>query len=99
MAQHIVPRLTYYKVFAALLGLTGLTVGVAFVNLGRLNTIVALAIAVAKALLVVLIFMHVRYSSRLTWIVLAGGLFWLMLLIALTMSDYLTRSWMPVMGW
>ena len=99
MAQHIVPRLTYYKVFAALLGLTGLTVGVAFVNLGRFNTIVALAIAVAKALLVVLIFMHVRYSSRLTWVVLAGGLFWLMLLIALTMSDYLTRSWMPVMGW
>jgi cytochrome c oxidase subunit 4 len=99
MAQHIVPRLTYYKVFATLILLTGITVGVAFIDLGRLNAIVALAIAVGKAVLVVLIFMHVRYSSRLTWIVVAGGVFWLMLLIALTLSDYLTRSWMPVIGW
>lgn len=99
MAQHIVPRLTYYKVFATLILLTGITVSVAFIDLGRLNAIVALAIAVGKAVLVVLIFMHVRYSSRLTWIVVAGGVFWLMLLIALTLSDYLTRSWMPVIGW
>jgi cytochrome c oxidase subunit IV len=99
MAQHLVPRRTYYQVFAILLGLTGITVAVAFLNLGPLNTIVALAIAVLKALLVVLIFMHVRYSSRLTGVVVAGGVFWLLLLMALTMSDYLTRSWLPVVGW
>jgi cytochrome c oxidase subunit 4 len=99
MAQHIVSRRMYYQVFAALLVFTGITVAVAFLNLGPLNTIVALAIAVIKALLVVLIFMHVRYSSRLTGVVVAGGVFWLLLLIALTMSDYLTRSWLPVVGW
>jgi cytochrome c oxidase subunit 4 len=99
MAQHLVSRRTYYQVFAALLGLTGITVAVAFLNLGPLNTLVALTIAVVKALLVVLIFMHVRYSSRLTGVVVAGGVFWLLLLIALTMSDYLTRSWLPVIGW
>ena len=99
MAQHLVPRQTYYQVFAALLVLTGVTVGVAFLDLGPLNTIVALAIAVGKALLVVLIFMHVRYSSQLTSIVIVAGVFWLVLLIALTMSDYLTRPWLPVVGW
>lgn len=99
MAQHIVSRQTYYQVFVALLVLTGITVAIAFLNLGPLNTIAALSIAVTKALLVVLIFMHVRYSSRLTGVVIAGGVFWLVLLIALTMSDYLTRDWLPVVGW
>lgn len=99
MAPHIVPTRTYYQVFAALLILTGITVGVAFLDLGRLNAIVALAIAVGKALLVVLIFMHLRTSSRLTWIVVAGGAFWLLLLITLTLSDYLTRGWYTVTGW
>jgi cytochrome c oxidase subunit 4 len=99
MAHHIVSRQTYYQVFATLLVLTGITVAVAFLNLGPFNTIVALAIAVTKALLVVLIFMHVRYSSRLTGVVVAAGVFWLVLLIALTMSDYLTRDWLPVVGW
>lgn len=99
MAQHIIPRRTYYQIFAALLGLTGLTVAVAFVNLGPLNTVVALVIAVVKALLVILIFMHVRYSTPLTRVVIAGGVFWLLLLLVLTMSDYLTRNWLPVVGW
>jgi cytochrome c oxidase subunit 4 len=99
MAQHIVPRQLYYRIFATLIGLTLLTVGVAFVDLGVLNTILALTIAVVKALLVLLFFMHVRYSSRLTWVYIAAGLFWLALLLTFTMSDYLTRDWLVVTGW
>jgi len=79
--------------------LTGGTVWVAFIDLGALNTVIAMAFAVAKAILVILIFMHVRYSSPLTRIVVCGGVFWLLLLIALTLSDYLTRGWQAVMGW
>ena len=96
MAQHSVASQLYYRVFAALLGLTLLTVGMAFVDLGRLNTVIALTVAVGKALLVILFFMHVRYSHRLTWVCVAAGFFWLMLLLAFTMSDYLTRSWLGV---
>ena len=72
--------------------MTALTAGAAFVDLGPLNPVIALTIAVVKALLVVLFFMHVRYSSRLTWLVLTGGLFWLGILIALTLTDYLSRG-------
>ena len=85
--------------FLALLGLTLLTVGVAFLDLGSLNTIIALTIAVAKALLVLLFFMHLRYSSGLIGIVWGAGIFWVMLLLTITLSDYLTRSWLPVAGW
>jgi cytochrome c oxidase subunit IV len=99
MASHIVPRQLYYRVFAALMLLTLSTVGVAFVDLGPLNTIIALTIAVVKALLVILFFMHVRYSSRLTWVCVAAGFFWLALLLTFVMSDYLTRSWLVVTGW
>ena len=77
MAQHIVTPKTYLQVFAALMMLTGATVWVAFIDLGALNTVIAMAIAVAKAILVILIFMHVRYSSPLTRIVVCGGVFWL----------------------
>jgi cytochrome c oxidase subunit IV len=94
MAQHSVASQLYYRVFAALLGLTLLTVGVAFLDLGRLNTVIALTIAVGKALLVILFFMHVRYSHRLIWACVIAGFFWLVLLLALTMSDYLTRGWL-----
>jgi cytochrome c oxidase subunit 4 len=94
MAQHSVSSRLYYRVFAALLGLTLLTVGMAFLDLGQLNTVIALTVAVGKALLVMLFFMHVRYSHRLTWVCVVAGLFWLALLLALTMSDYLTRSWL-----
>ena len=95
MSQHIVPLKTYILVFASLIGLTLLTTGVAFIDLGPLNTIVALAIAFSKMLLVVLFFMHLRHSSGLVKIVLLAGFFWLALLIGLTMSDYRTRSWTP----
>ena len=95
MAEHILPKRTYYTIFAILMFCTYLTWQVAYFDLGSFNTIAALAIAVFKATLVVLFFMHVRYSSRLTWAVVAGGLFWLGILLALTMSDYLTRGWIP----
>ncbi|MGH8069670.1 MAG: cytochrome C oxidase subunit IV family protein [Candidatus Entotheonellia bacterium] len=99
MSQQLVARQLYYRVFATLLGLTLLTIGAAFLDLGRLNTIIALTIAVGKALLVMLFFMHLRYSSGLTWIVLGAGAFWLGLLLTITLSDYLTRGWLPVSGW
>lgn len=91
MAQHIVSRILYHRIFAVLLLLTLLTVGVAYLNLGPLNTIIALTIATGKALLVVLFFMHVRYSNRLTWIVISAGVFWLLVLLVFTLSDYFTR--------
>lgn len=93
MPDHIVPTRVYYLIFAALMVGTYLTVQVAFVDLGALNTVVALAIACVKAALVVLFFMHVRYGTRLTGAVVAGSIFWLAILLAFTFSDYLTRSW------
>ena len=98
MEHRLVSPLIYYRVFAVLLILTATTVGVAFIGLGRLNTIIALAIAAGKASLVLLFFMHVRYSSRFIAVCIATGLFWLVLLVALTMSDYLTRGWLQVAG-
>jgi cytochrome c oxidase subunit IV len=99
MSQHIVARQLYYQVFAALLGLTLVTVGIAFLDLGPLNTVIALIIAIVKALLVILFFMHLRYSTGLTWIVVGAGVFWLLLLMTITVSDYLTRGWLPVSSW
>jgi cytochrome c oxidase subunit IV len=95
MAEHILPKRPYYTIFLILAFCTYLTWQVAYFDLGPLNTIAALAIAVFKATLVVLFFMHVRYSSRLTWAVVLGALFWLGILLALTMSDYLSRGWIP----
>jgi cytochrome c oxidase subunit 4 len=91
--EHVVPRRVYYLIFAALIACTALTVAVSFVDLGPINAVVALTIAVLKATLVVLFFMHVKYSTRLTWLVIAGSVFWLGILLALTFSDYLTRAW------
>jgi cytochrome c oxidase subunit 4 len=91
--DHIVPTRVYYLIFAALMVGTAITVGVAFVDLGPFNAVVALTIAVLKATLVVLFFMHVRYSTKLTWAVVMGSVFWLAILLGLTFSDYLTRSW------
>jgi cytochrome c oxidase subunit 4 len=100
MSGHVVPVKTYVLIFLALIALTALTTGAAFVDLGRLNTVVALAIAVCKMLLVILFFMHVRYSSNLTKIIVVAGFFWLLILIALTLSDFQTRDWTPTpSGW
>ena len=96
MSGHIVPTKLYISVFVALIALTALTTGVAFINLGKWNTVVALAIAVCKASLVVLFFMHLRWSSNLLRIVVASSLLWLAILIGLTLSDVFTRDWTPV---
>ncbi|HUJ31863.1 MAG TPA: cytochrome C oxidase subunit IV family protein [Candidatus Acidoferrum sp.] len=98
MSEHVVPVKTYAAVFVALLLLTGLTTGVAYIDLGVFNTVAALAIAVTKMLLVVLFFMHVKYSSGMTRIVIIAGIFWLAILIALTLADELTRGWTPSPG-
>jgi cytochrome c oxidase subunit 4 len=95
MSQQIEPVKTYVLIFASLIGLTLLTTGVAFVDLGPFNTVVALAIAFSKMLLVIFFFMHLRHSGGLLRIVLLAGFFWLALLITLTMSDYRTRNWTP----
>ena len=94
MAEHVIPKRVYYTVFGILMLCTYLTVQIAFLDLGALNTVVALTIAVFKATLVVLFFMHVKYSTRLTWAVVIGSVFWLGILLALTFSDYLTRRWL-----
>jgi len=93
MSGHIVPVRTYLGIFLALLALTALTTAVAFYDLGRWNTVVALAIAVTKMLLVVLFFMHLKYSSGLTRLILVAGFFWFAILVAFTLSDELTRNW------
>jgi cytochrome c oxidase subunit 4 len=91
--SHIVPRRTYYSIYVILIVCTYVTWQVAFFDLGVLNTVAALTIAVLKAVLVVLFFMHVRYSTRLTWVVVIGSVFWLGILLTLTFGDYLTRGW------
>jgi len=93
MADHLVPTRTYYIVYALLLVCTYLTWQVAFFDLGPMNTVAALAIAVFKAVIVVLFFMHVKYSTRLTSVVVIGSVFWLGILLVLLFSDYLTRGW------
>ena len=99
MMPPIVPRHVYYWVYTALLALTLLTVGVAYLDLGPMNIVVALGIATCKAVLVMLFFMHLRYSSHLTWVIGGAGVIWLAHLLIFTLSDYLTRGWLPVSGW
>ena len=97
MAGHISPKSTYYAIFAALMVGTAVTVAVAFVNLGAFNFPVAIGIAITKATLVILFFMHVKYSSRLTKLVVVTSLFFLALLIGETFMDYATRGLMPAL--
>jgi cytochrome c oxidase subunit 4 len=94
MSTHVVPKKVYFAVFAILMVMTALTVLAAFKDLGQLNVVVAITIAVIKATLVVLFFMHVRYSDRLTWIVVITGFAWLSLMLVLTLSDYFARAWL-----
>jgi cytochrome c oxidase subunit 4 len=90
---HIVGPPVYLTIFAILLVLTGVTTGVAFIDLGVFNPIIAIAIACVKASLVVLFFMHIKYSSRLLKMTVLAGLFTFMLLMTLTMTDYISRAW------
>ncbi len=92
MSEPITPTRTYYRVFAALIALTLLTVGVSFLELGAWHTTVGVLIGVAKASLVGLFFMHLLHSSRASWLAVLAGLFWLLILMSLTLSDYLTRQ-------
>jgi cytochrome c oxidase subunit 4 len=93
MSGHLSPKSLYYGIFTALMVLTAVTVGVAFVPLGAMNFPVAITIAVTKATLVVLFFMHVKYSSKLTKTVVVMALFFLLTMFGLTLTDYLSRGW------
>ena len=95
MSEHIVSLKVYVIIAAALMIGTALTVVVGKMDFpGPLNVIIALTIACVKATLVVLYFMHVRYSSKLVWLIFASAVFWLAILFALTFADYWTRSWL-----
>jgi cytochrome c oxidase subunit 4 len=90
-SEHIVPPAVYAAIITTLLILTGLTVGAAYVDLGRFNIVVALLIATIKATLVVLFFMHAKYVPKRTQLVIVSGIFWLALLLFMTLSDYVSR--------
>jgi cytochrome c oxidase subunit IV len=92
--DHVVPIRVYLTVFFVLLFMTATTTVVSGIDLGPWNTVVALGIAVFKASLVVLFFMHAKYSPRLTQVVILGGLFWLAILLLLTFSDFASRGWL-----
>jgi cytochrome c oxidase subunit 4 len=98
MTEHVDSIRTYALVLLALLALTAVTTLVAFVDLGAFSVVVALAIAVCKMLLVALFFMHVRHSTKLTKLVVLGGLLWLAILLMLTLTDFTTRGWVGVPG-
>lgn len=93
VTHHIVGPKTYGTILLILLGLTALTTGIAFVNLGVFSPIAAIGIAVLKATLVILFFMHVKYSSRLVKLTVASGFFTFIVLITMTLSDYISRAW------
>ncbi len=97
MSEHIVPVKVYLAIFVALLLGTALTVVAALHDFPwQFNTVIALTIASIKATLVVLYFMHVRYSNRLVWVIVIAALFWMGILFALTFSDYFTRDWISI---
>jgi len=96
--EHIDSVKTYVVVFLALIAATLITTAVAFVDLGPFSVVVALAIAVCKMLLVALFFMHVRYSTKLTRLVLLGGALWMFILLGMTYTDFGSRTWMGVPG-
>src|SRR5215470_2591513 len=93
MSGHVASIRLYLTVFFSLMVLTGLTIGVAFVNMGPFNFPVALGIAITKATMVILFFMHVKESSRLTKLIIGTGFFFLLVLFTLTLTDYLSRGW------
>jgi cytochrome c oxidase subunit 4 len=98
MSAHVTPVRTYVAVFVALVILTWVTYYAATFDFGWVNTPIALAIAISKASLVVVFFMGLRYNSGLTKLAAVAGLFWLLIMFGITMSDYMTRGWMGVPG-
>ena len=98
--SHVAPKSMYYTIFSALMVLTALTVFAAFTDLGVLNFPVAIGIAITKATLVILFFMHVREASRLTKLFVAGTFIWLLVMFAFTFTDYMSRYQLPMSnGW
>ncbi|SRR6266849_5469071 len=98
MAEHIVTKKQYSYVFGILLLLTFLTTAIGMIDLGRLNVVVALTIAVIKALLVMLFFMHIYWSPVLNKLAVVAGIAWLALLLWLTLTDFASRGWLPFPG-
>jgi cytochrome c oxidase subunit 4 len=98
VSEHIEPKKTYLYVFAALIALTLVTTGVAYVDLGPFSVVVAMTIAVGKMLLVALFFMHLRYGTNVMKVVVAAGLIWFGIMFTLTMADFVSRGWLPVPG-
>ena len=92
-SRHIVSPKEYAMVFATLIAFTGITVAAASVDLGLLNPVIALGIACFKAVIVILFFMHVKYSSRLVKMTVASGFFMFLVLISMTLTDYISRAW------
>ena len=90
--HHIMPVVTYLAVFAALLVLLAVTVGVSFLDLGIFSKLLAVTIAAIKALLIFTYFMHLRYSPRLVWVFAGIGFLWFILLFTITMGDYIARG-------
>jgi cytochrome c oxidase subunit 4 len=95
MSSEIVPPAIYFRVWAALLILLGLTTVLAYIPMGWFNAFLSVTIAFAKAMIIVLFFMHVRYKGRLVRVFVCAGVFWLAILFTLTLGDYFTRSWLP----
>jgi cytochrome c oxidase subunit IV len=98
MSAHITPKKTYFGVFAALMVFTAITVGVATMDLGQLNTVVALAVAGCKAMIVIWFFMEVRHARPLTKLTVAAGILWLVILLVILLTDYISRDWLPGPG-
>lgn len=100
MSGHIVSTKLYVAIFFILLCLTALTTAVAYIDMGKYNLVVALVIAFCKMLLVLLFFMHAKYSQNLTKLVIVGAFLWFCIMITLTLSDEATRGWgVPIQGW
>lgn len=93
--MHAISEKTYLTVFIALMLLLAITVGAAFVDLGRLHVFVSIGIALAKTILILLFFMHLRYSSHLIIIFAGIGIIWWSILLVIVASDYLSRGWLP----
>ena len=99
MTHQVTPLRTYVLVYLALVALTITTVGVSRIELGEYNFIVAITIAVIKAVLVILFFMHVKGSSAMTKLFVGAGFFWMAILLVFILSDYLSRGWLPGPPW
>ena len=99
MTHQVVPVKNYVFIFLALIALTITTVAVSRIELGEYNFIVAITIAVIKAVLVILFFMHVKQSSSMTKLFVGAGFFWMAILLVFVLSDYFSRGWLPIPKW